>query len=275
MEGGAGKVYKGELLRAGRLRNIAARRLDCNYAEFQMEISMLSSLKHKNIISIVGYCDEDDEKIIIYEQAFHGTLNQHLTDPTLTWSRRLQICLGVARALNYIHYDVIHCDINSSKIFLDKDWEPKVFGFELSTKYPQSWRHRLIFSRYIDTSVMTPKYDVYSFGVLLFEVLCGRKPLIRDDGVKEELDEMIDPNLRKQMDTQSLSVFSKTAYNCLNQQLVQRPTMDQIVKELEDVLELQWKHENLVRPSFLFCFVFFSVILIFMLSNIFHYGNLY
>ncbi|KAL8246286.1 hypothetical protein R6Q59_007502 [Mikania micrantha] len=92
---------------------------------------------------------------------------------------------------------------------------------------------------------MTPKYDVYSFGALLFEVLCGRKPVITNEGVQEEVDQIIDPKLRKQMDSQSLALFTNIANNCLRQYIVQRPTMDQIVKELEDVLELQLKHANL------------------------------
>nr|XP_043631282.1 uncharacterized protein LOC122602754 isoform X2 [Erigeron canadensis] len=248
-ECGSGKLYKGQLLRDSKFMDIAAWRLGSEsvegYVDFKTEISMLSSLEHKNISSILEYYDQDNEKIIIYKEAFHGILDQHLCNPTLNWSRRLQICLGVARALNHIHYDVIHCDINTSKILLDKDWEPKIFGFELSTKYPQSWRHRIRYSRYLGSkSIITPKYDVYSYGVLLFEVLCGKKPMIEGNRVKEELDEIIDPNLKKQMDEQSLTLFLKIAYKCLNQQLMERPTMDQIVKELEEALELQWKHEN-------------------------------
>ncbi|KAJ0702798.1 putative protein kinase CAMK-CAMKL-CHK1 family [Helianthus annuus] len=247
-EGRLGKVYKGQRLQYGNLVNFSVRRLDRKYGqgdEFETEISMLKSLQHKNIVSFFWLCDEDNEKIIIYKQSVHGTLDQHLNDPTLTWSRRLQICLGVANALNYIHYDLIHCDISSSKIFLDNNWEPKMYGFELSTKYPQSWRHRLLFFRYFGNINMTPKYDVCSFGVLLFEVLCGRKPTITNEGVQDELDKIINPNLRKQMDTQSLELFTDITYKCLNQQLVQRPTMDHIVKELEEVLELQLKHANL------------------------------
>ncbi|KAK9062342.1 hypothetical protein SSX86_019528 [Deinandra increscens subsp. villosa] len=249
-EGALGRVYKGYLLSGN--KNVIVQRLDCKYGqgdELHTEISMVKSLRHKNIVSFPRFCDENNEKIIIYE-AYHGTLNQHLSDPTLTWSQRLQICLGVARALNHIHYDVIHCDINSSKIILDEEWEPKIYGFELSTKYPQSWRHRLLFSRYFNTNNLTPKYDVYSFGVVLLEVLCGRKPVITNDGVNEEVEEMIDPNLRKQMDTQTFTLFTSIAYKCLNQQPVQRPTMDHIVKELEEVLELQWEHAaNLKQHS--------------------------
>ncbi|KAF5768415.1 putative protein kinase RLK-Pelle-CR4L family [Helianthus annuus] len=237
MEGPLGKVY------LSHVKNLVIQRLDFKHGqgdELQTEISTIKSLNHKNIASISGYCDENDEKIIIHK-AFHGTLCQRLSDPTLTWSQRLQICLGVARGLNYIHYDVIHCDINSSKIILDHNWEPKIYGFELSTTYPRSLRHRLLFSRYFDTNNLTPKYDVYSFGVLLLEVLCGRKRVFTNDVVEEELEEIIDPNLRKQMDTQTMVLFTNIAYKCLKQQYVQRPTMDQIVKELEEVLQLQWE----------------------------------
>ncbi|KAM0009704.1 putative protein kinase RLK-Pelle-CR4L family [Helianthus debilis subsp. tardiflorus] len=155
-KGALGKVYKGQLLWDGNLMNFTVRRLNYMYSEDEShtEISMLKSLKHKNIISIFGRCDENNETIIIYGQAFHGTLDQHISDPNLTWSQRLQICLGVARALHYIHCDIIHCDINSSKVFLDHDWEPKIYGFELSTNNPQGWRHRLLYSRYFGTDNM-------------------------------------------------------------------------------------------------------------------------
>ncbi|KAL9993588.1 putative protein kinase RLK-Pelle-CR4L family [Helianthus debilis subsp. tardiflorus] len=206
---------------------------------------MLSSLKHKNIISFVGFCAEGDEKIIIYEHAVHGSLDQHLCGPDFTWFQRLKMCLGVARGLSCIHYDFIHCDINSSKILLDKDWEPKISGFELSTKYPQSWRHRLLIACY--SKNMTPKYDVYCFGVLLFEVLYGKKP--KETQHRVEPDDIINATLLAQMDRQALTPFTKIIDDCLNEHPVHRPTMDHVVKQLEDVFELQWKHENLVHST--------------------------
>ncbi|KAM0006035.1 putative protein kinase RLK-Pelle-CrRLK1L-1 family [Helianthus debilis subsp. tardiflorus] len=237
-EGALVNVYNArQLLKYGNF--IAVRRLNCKYRQgddLQKEASLLKRLEHKHIASIYEFFDQY-EKIIIYE-AFHGTLKQHLNDLTLTWPRRLQICLGVARALSYIHY------INSSKIILDENWEPKLYGFELSTKYPQSWRHCLLFSHYFGTNNMTPKYDVYCFGVLMLEVLYGRKPTVTNNVIHVEQDEIIDPNLRKHMDRESLSLFKELAYKCMDQ-FVQGPTMDKIVKELEDVLELQWNHANL------------------------------
>ncbi|KAD7478273.1 hypothetical protein E3N88_01409 [Mikania micrantha] len=245
-KGALGNLYKGQFLQDEKLINFVVQRLDCEYGhkdELQKEISKIVRLWHNNIASVYGYCDENNEKILIYK-AYHGTLNQHLSNTTFTWYQRLEVCLGVARGLNHIHYDVIHCDINSSKIVLDEHWEPKIYGFELSTEYPQTWMHRVRFSRYFDTNTLTPKYDVYSFGVLMLEVLCGRKPKITNDGVEEDIDEVIDPNLQKQMNPLSLTLFSSIAYNCLNHEHVQRPTMDQIIKEFEEVLELQWKHDH-------------------------------
>ncbi|MFS7990837.1 putative protein kinase RLK-Pelle-CrRLK1L-1 family [Helianthus anomalus] len=242
------------MLRSGQITDVCARRFNCKYGhgdiEFQTEITMISSLEHKNIVSFIGFCDEDNEKIIVYEHSVHGCLDQHLSGPNLTWFQRLKICLGVAHGLSYMHYDVIHCDINSSKIFLDKDWESKISGFELSTKYPQSWKHRLLFSSSFENTNITPKYDVYSFGALLFEVLYGMKPVKTEHGVKEEPEDSINPNLRNQMNGQSLTEFIRITYMCLHEHPMQRPTMGQIVKELEDVLELQSKHENLVRLTF-------------------------
>ncbi|KAI7750130.1 hypothetical protein M8C21_010215 [Ambrosia artemisiifolia] len=264
VHGGVGKLYRGQLKLRGQSIDIVARRLEGIYGQGEIElwteISMLSSLKHKNLVSIIGFCYENDEKIIIYEHAGHGCLDQHLSDPALTWSQRLQICIGVAHALTYIHYDVVHGDIRSSNILIDKDWEAKVFGFGLSTKYPENWEHRFLFCHYFETSAyrdpvytntlgMTPKYDVYSFGVLLYNVLCGGKPLAIDYGVKGTLDDMIDPHLRKQIDTQCLTIFLKIAYSCLNRHCVQRPSMDDIVKALENVLELQRKPENLENST--------------------------
>ncbi|XP_071739342.1 uncharacterized protein [Rutidosis leptorrhynchoides] len=271
-EGEFGKYYNGQMLRSAKLTDIIARRVGNTYeqiAGFWSEINMLDGLSHKNIASIAGFCDENGEKIIIYERPVHGHLDQHLTDATnLTWTQRLKICVGVAQALNHIHYDVIHCDISSFKILLDRDWEPKIFGFEHSMKFPGSWRHHLLSSHHFDTSnyrdlscidatTVTPRYDVYSFGVMLFEVICGRKAWIKDGGVDQslpkmaanckdkKLDEIIHKGLKKQMDSESLKIFSEIAYRCLEKQL-RRPTMDQVVKKLEGALAHQLKHESKV-----------------------------
>ncbi|GJU15209.1 kinase-like domain, phloem protein 2-like protein [Tanacetum coccineum] len=238
------------------------------------EISMLSSLKHKNLVSLIGFIDNKFEKIIIYKKEANQSLNEYLSDQTLTWMQRLKICVGVAKALSYIHYDagrdfsVIHCNISSSKILLDDKWEPKLSGFELSLKNTVPRRQHLLLTRdivknvYLDpkyekTGGVTHKSDVYSFGVVLLEVLRGRSA-VDDEEVgeglisqleKSHLDDMVDPHLQKQMDPESFRIFSETAYYCLQEERAKRPYIDQVVKRLDKALELQWKHENPELPK--------------------------
>ncbi|KAJ0799940.1 putative protein kinase RLK-Pelle-L-LEC family [Helianthus annuus] len=241
-EGGIADVYKGLLLRSEVWRDVVIRRFrrPCPGLEiihFLKEIHTLYHLKHRNIVSIVGFCDENDEMMIIMEHAVNGSLEKHLSDPTtLTWSQRLHICV-------------------------DKDWEAKVFcfGFHVS--------HRVVFhytSTYIDPDYIKTgttgkkKSNVYSLGVILLEVLCGSKATMEvvnqyasqmEEIHYEEgkLDDIIDLNLRKQMCTHSLSIFSETAYKCVKEQPYKRPDINQVVESLKEALELQLKHENLVR----------------------------
>ncbi|PWA90232.1 protein kinase-like domain, Concanavalin A-like lectin/glucanase domain protein [Artemisia annua] len=268
-------IFKGLLLHSEQCMDIIVKRLysGCIKDERKKiwtEILMLSSLKHKNLVSIIGFSDSQVHKIIVYKKEANGSLNEYLSDQTLTCMQRLNICVGVANALSYIHYDpgrdfsVIHCNIRSSKILLDDKWEPKLSGFELSLKNTVARRHRLLLTRDITENVyLDPKYkktggvthksDVYSFGVVLLEVLCGRSAVLPNEELgegllsklgKSNLDDMIDPHLRKQMDPKSLEIFSETAYCCLKEERADRPYIDQVVKRLEKAFELQWKHEN-------------------------------
>ncbi|GKF04684.1 kinase-like domain, phloem protein 2-like protein [Tanacetum coccineum] len=147
-----GNQYQGQLLWSGELIKICARRYNNEWSEreqqFWMEISMLSSLKHKNLVSLVGFCDENDEKIIIIKFETWLSLDNYLSDSmSLTWVRRLEICVGLANALSYIHYDehhdfsVIHRNIDSLNILLNDDYEPKLSEFRLSMKIEASQRH--------------------------------------------------------------------------------------------------------------------------------------
>lgn len=128
---------------------------------------MLSTLNHENLVSVIGFCDEDHEQIIIYRHKSHGSLDEYLSEPrNLTWMQRLQICVGVARALSYIHYDkgpdfsVIHRNIKSSKILLEDNWNPKLFGFQLSMKNKATRRHRLLLDDLKGTvGYIDPRYE--------------------------------------------------------------------------------------------------------------------
>lgn len=286
--GGFGKVYIGEITISGQPSTIAVKRLDRRLGqgdkEFLMEIQMLSRYKHKNLISLIGFCDEGGESILVYEHAKHGSLDKYLSDSNLSWMQRLQISLGAARGFDYLHNDVglqhrvLHRDIKSSNILLNENWEAKISDFGLSKIGPSNVEFTFLVTnacgtfgyvdpQYVRTGILTKESDVYSFGVVLFEILCGRLALIeryQDERrflsslaqvccEDNRLDEIIDPNLMNQMKIRSLKLFSMAAYQCLRENRSERPTMGWIVEKLEKALELQ---VSFIRLSYAFLTLF-------------------
>nr|XP_043616825.1 uncharacterized protein LOC122588719 isoform X1 [Erigeron canadensis] len=259
-----GKTYKGQLLVGGELITIDAWMLDrWNGVPdmFWKELTLLSRLKHENIVSNIGYCQEEGEYIIINKHEFNGSLDKHLRDTT--WIQRLKISVGIARALSYIHYDeghdlsIIHRNIKCATIFLDENWVPKLSSFGNFMNIPVAERHRAhnsvvygslgyIDPVYKETGMVSHKSDVYSLGMVLFEILSGRLAWGHYiDFKRAKLDDFIDPDLRAQiMDQQALSLFYETAYSCLNEDPSQRPNAHRIVRLLKKALELQQEHEK-------------------------------
>ncbi|MFS7915069.1 putative protein kinase RLK-Pelle-CrRLK1L-1 family [Helianthus anomalus] len=260
--GGLGLAYKGQLQRSGNFIKISALRLDRKQGEgeveFWTEISVLSDLNHTNLVSIIGFCDEKDEKVIVTTYAAKGSLKEHLRNPNLTWTQRLQICLRGGS------------NINSSTILLDKNWEAKLSGFKISIKQLLNRMDRVILSEpiglkgYMEPEFqkikgVTHKSDIYSFGVVLFEILCGRRAyienganrflstLVKYHSGKKTLEEIIYPDIRNQMSTGSLRIYVELAYSCINDDRANRPNMDKILEELEKALKLQLRRENIVR----------------------------
>ncbi|GKD25797.1 kinase-like domain, phloem protein 2-like protein [Tanacetum coccineum] len=273
-------IYEGQLLWSGEQIEIHVRRWlkekwdDEKEQQFWMEIFMLSTLTHKKLVSLVGFCDENDERIIIIKLESRGSLSHYLSDPMLTWVRRLKISVGVALTLSYIHYDeprdfsVIHRDIDSNAVLLNDDWEPILSNFDRSIKIKASERHLSFHTdkvynnpayrdpTYIETKSVSHKSDMYSFGILLFELLCGRKSIEEHPDNKyltpmaifhyreKTLNYIMDPELWKQMDPQSFNVFAQTAYDCLNEERSQRPDIGEVVTRLEEALKLQMERQN-------------------------------
>nr|KAJ0198993.1 hypothetical protein LSAT_V11C600326560 [Lactuca sativa] len=273
-KGGFGYVYKGVLRSHCEGRNVVAfKRLDRRYgqgdSEFWKEVLMLSRYRHENLISLLGFCDEDGEKILVYEHASHGSLDHHLSRPTLTWRQRLKICLGAAMGLSYLHdpkgtqQRVLHRDIKSSNILLDENWNAKVSDMGLSKIAPANQQHTFLVSNVVGTfgyldpmylamSILTKESDVYSFGVVLFEVLCGRLCFEYNKGhlrslvhlwkknyKQKKLDEIIFQDLKQQMDPSSLETYSDIAYRCLQKSRDERPKMCEVVEKLEIALRFQ------------------------------------
>ncbi|KAM0070232.1 putative protein kinase RLK-Pelle-CrRLK1L-1 family [Helianthus debilis subsp. tardiflorus] len=279
--GGFGKVYKGQLSHSKGRSTVAINRLDQRHGqgipEFLKEITTLSSYRHENLICLLGFCCQASEMILVYEHASRGSLDRHLNSPDLTWSQRLKICLDAAQGLRYLHDQrgthqrLIHCDVKSSNILLDDNWNGKVSDFGLSKTRSANEQQSLIVTMaagtfgYIDplyrmTSTLTKESEVYSFGVVLLEVLCGRLCMTYSNGRVEQylvstwirsyeenkLNEIIFNNPTIQpMDRRALEIFSDIAYQCLKKHREDRPRMADVVIKLETALEIQeFSEEN-------------------------------
>ncbi|CAL5394973.1 unnamed protein product [Camellia sinensis] len=280
--GGFGKVYKGFIDKGATA--VAIKRLNAESKqgaeEFWTEINMLSKLHHTHLVALIGQCSDCQEMILAYEYMARGTLADHLYKRSrrnqteistfhLTWERRLDICIGAARGLDYLHtgtdQSFIHRDVKSTNILLDENWVAKISDFGLSKGTTSnsvthvSTRVKGTFG-YLDpdyfyTYRLTKKSDVYAFGVVLLEVLSGRPPV--DERLEEEqislilwaqdcikkgrLDLIIDPSLSEQITPQSLKYFVEVAYNCLHNRPKERPTMAEVVGSLDLALVSQRK----------------------------------
>ncbi|XP_031476137.1 probable serine/threonine-protein kinase PBL7 [Nymphaea colorata] len=268
-EGGFGRVYKGRLESTDQI--VAVKQLDRSglqgNREFLVEVLMLSLLHHSNLVNLIGYCADGDQRLLVYEYMSMGSLEDHLFDVQpgrrpLEWNTRMKIAVGAARGLEYLHDKanppVIYRDLKSANILLDDDFNPKLSDFGLAKLGPVGGKTHVstrvmgtygyCAPEYAMTGQLTLKSDVYSFGVVLLELITGRKaidtlkpkgeqylvswsrPFLKD---RRRFNQLADPLLHGRYPLRSLQHAIAISAMCLQEQANTRPLIGDIVTALE------------------------------------------
>ncbi|XAR70577.1 Non-specific serine/threonine protein kinase [Bertholletia excelsa] len=277
-EGGFGSVYKGTIKgRQGESTVVAIKKLNEHgwqgHKQWLAEVQFLGVVCHPNLVKLLGYCSFDGERgiqrLLVYEYMSNRSLEDHLfkrTSEVLPWKTRLEIILGAAEGLAYLHEgmeaQVIFRDFKSSNVLLDVDFKPKLSDFGLAREGPTGDRTHVSTAvvgtygyaapEYVDTGHLTIKSDVYSFGVVLYEILTGRRTIERSrPTVEQKLLEWVkqfpadsrkffmimDPRLRNQYSLNAARKIAKLADSCLHKNPKERPTMTQVVEALKQAME--------------------------------------
>lgn len=267
-EGGFGRVYKGRLESTNQV--VAIKQLDRNglqgNREFLVEVLMLSLLHHPNLVNLIGYCADGDQRLLVYEYMPLGSLEDHLHDlppdkQQLDWNTRMKIAAGAAKGLEYLHDKasppVIYRDLKCSNILLDEEYNPKLSDFGLAKLGPVGDKTHVstrvmgtygyCAPEYAMTGQLTLKSDVYSFGVVLLEIITGRKaidhaktgcehnlvawarPLFKD---RRKFGQMADPMLQGQYPVRGLYQALAVAAMCVQEQPNMRPVIADVVTAL-------------------------------------------
>ncbi|WJX28310.1 hypothetical protein P8452_17049 [Trifolium repens] len=267
-EGGFGLVYSGNLEDGSKVAFKVLKREDHHGdREFLSEVEMLSRLHHRNLVKLIGICTELSFRCLVYELIPNGSVESHLhgvdrEKSPLDWSTRIKIALGAARGLAYLHEDssphVIHRDFKSSNILLENDFTPKVSDFGLArTAADEDNRHistrvmgtfGYVAPEYAMTGHLLVKSDVYSYGVVLLELLTGRKPVDFSQPPGQEnlvawarplltsregLEALIDPSLGTNIPFDSVAKVAAIASMCVQPEVSDRPFMGEVVQALK------------------------------------------
>ncbi|GMN51539.1 hypothetical protein TIFTF001_020701 [Ficus carica] len=268
-EGGFGRVYRGNIKSKNQV--VAVKQLDRNgfqgNREFLVEVLILSLLHHPNLVNLVGYCADGDQRILVYEYMPNGSLEDHLLDlapnrKALDWNTRMRIAAGAARGLEYLHEQanppVIYRDFKASNILLDKEFNPKLSDFGLAKLGPTGDKTHVstrvmgtygyCAPEYALTGQLTTKSDVYSFGVVFLEIITGRRvidnsrpseeqnlvdwaqPLFKD---RRKFTLMADPLLQGNYPVKALYQALAVAAMCLQEEAATRPLISDVVTALE------------------------------------------
>ncbi|KAG6727771.1 hypothetical protein I3842_02G141300 [Carya illinoinensis] len=275
-KGGFGTVYHG-LLSDG--TQVAVKMLSPSSTqgsnEFLTEVELLMRVHHRNLVSFTAYCNEGTNIGIIYEYMASGNLAEHLSDKrkdTLTWKERIQIAVDAAQGLEYLHHGckppIIHRDVKTTNILLNEKMQAKIADFGLSKCFQvenQSQSHLLttvvgtlgyLDPEYYNCNRLTERSDVFSFGVVLLELITGRPAVIKSEGNphiiqwvstflgRGDIRGIVDPRLQGNFNINSAWKAVETAMACVPLNSNQRPTMSHVLVELKECLEIELAYEQ-------------------------------
>ncbi|XP_040379840.1 G-type lectin S-receptor-like serine/threonine-protein kinase At2g19130 [Oryza brachyantha] len=269
--GGFGSVFKGLLSDSA---TVAVKKLDGarqGEKQFRAEVSSIGLIQHINLVKLIGFCCEGDERLLVYEHMLNGSLDSLLfqsNGPVLNWTTRYDIIIGVARGLSYLHQSchecIIHCDIKPENILLDASFVPKITDFGMAAFIGRDFSRVLTTFRgtigylapeWISGVAITPKVDVYSFGMVLLEILSGKRnahggyitnknhvayfPVLAISKLhKGDVKSLVDPQLHGDFDLEEARRVCKVASWCIQDNEFERPTMSEVVRVLEGLQEL-------------------------------------
>ncbi|GKV42986.1 hypothetical protein SLEP1_g50335 [Rubroshorea leprosula] len=266
-EGGFGRVYRGVLEDGSEVAvKLLTRDNQNGDREFIAEVEMLSRLHHYNLVKLFGICMEGRKRCLVYELVPNGSVESHLhgvdkKKGPLDWDARLKIALGAARALAYLHEDsnprVIHRDFKASNVLLEDDFTPKVSDFGLAREATEGSQHistrvmgtfGYVAPEYAMTGHLLVKSDVYSYGVVLLELLTGRKPVDMSQPPGQEnlvtwarplltsregVEQLVDPSLAGTYNFDDLARVAAIASMCVHPEVTHRPFMGEVVQALK------------------------------------------
>ncbi|XP_012452675.1 serine/threonine-protein kinase RIPK [Gossypium raimondii] len=286
-QGGFGPVHKGfidDKLRPGlKAQSVAVKLLDLEglqgHREWLTEVIFLAQLRHPHLVKLIGYCCEEEHRLLVYEYMPRGSLENQLFrrySVSLPWATRMKIALGAAKGLAYLHEaekPVIYRDFKASNILLDSDYTAKLSDFGLAKDGPEGddthvstrvmGTEGYAAPEYVMTGHLTVMSDVYSFGVVLLELLTGRRSLDKKRSPREQnlvewarpilndarkLGRIMDPRLEGQYSEMGARKAAALAYQCLSQRPKQRPKMCDVVGILEPLQD----YEDIPIGSFVY-----------------------
>uniref|UniRef100_A0A7N1A3L7 non-specific serine/threonine protein kinase n=1 Tax=Kalanchoe fedtschenkoi TaxID=63787 RepID=A0A7N1A3L7_KALFE len=268
--GGFGTVYHGQLDDVQVAVKMVAPSSSQGYKEFEAESQILTRVHHRNLTSLIGYCDEGAKLGLIYEFMANGSLESHISDKNpqyLLWEDRLHIAIDAAQGLDYLHNGcrppIVHRDVKTTNILLTETFQAKLADFGLSRVYPADGGTQQAFTvvagtpgyldpEYYRTQRLNEKSDVYSFGVVLLEIITSQPMRARSEDrthisvwVKEvlsttgDIKSIVDARLQGDYDMNSAWKAIELAMSCVSSASINRPTMSQVVMELKQCLEME------------------------------------